>query len=697
MFSVKEYAEEMQITTQEVLKTCEFLKINAKSADDMLSEEDVIMLDNAIAVQNEVEEKENEDFDDLDEELELEEEYKPVKKDKPKGKKNESKKTGNEENYAKKRKEMYKHKSKLKTILDDEIIYKDAMTIKDTAESLKVPANDIIVNLMNLGVMASINQSIDFDTFQLIALEYGKNAKKENENDLANFEEINFNDDEKELTKRPAIVTIMGHVDHGKTTLLDYIRSSNIVSGESGGITQHIGAYQIEYEGEKITFIDTPGHAAFTKMRARGASVTDIVIIIVAADDGVMPQTKEAIDHALNAGVPIIVAINKIDKPGANPEKIYTEMANYNITAEKWGGDIPFVEISAATGENVNSLLETILAIAEVNEYKANPNRYASGTVIESKLTKNTGLVVSLLIQNGTLRLGDPVVIGSSAGKIRTIKNDTGMSVVEAGPSTPVEITGIKDAPSAGDKFMAFETEKLAKEISAKRALQNKEEKINKNVVSLEDLFEKIKSGQKELNVIVKADVKGSEEAVRESLQKIDVEGVKVNVIRSDVGAIKETDVVLANAANALIIGFNVVASSDIKDVAKEYGVEIKLYTIIYKLIEDIEDAMKGMLDPKFEEKQTGYAVVKQLFKFSKVGTIAGSMVKKGVIKNGEKVRVIRDGKIIYEGEIGSIQREKNSVKEVKEGYECGITISGYNDIKEGDEFETFEIVEVKK
>ncbi len=530
-----------------------------------------------------------------------------------------------------------------------------------------------------------------------MALEYGKTLKREATQDVSNFEELEIVDNEEDLVPRPPVVTIMGHVDHGKTTLLDYIRNSHVVDKEFGGITQHIGAYQIEYNGKFITFIDTPGHAAFTEMRARGASITDIVIIIVAADDGVMPQTEEAIDHALSANVPIIVAVNKIDKPEANIERIYTEMAAHNITPESWGGNIPFVNISAKTGDNVGEILETILAIAEVNEYKANPNRYASGTVIESRIDKSSGGVSSLLIQNGTLRLGDPIVVGTAFGKVRTIKNDLGQPIVEAGPSTPVEITGLNGNPSAGDKFMAFESEKQAKDVATKRQNNVKATKYNSDVVTFEDLFNQIQSGAKEINIVLKADVRGSEEAVKNALLKIDVEGVKVKVIRSGIGAITESDIVLANASNAIVIGFNVVTNGSTKDAAKEYSVEIRQYTIIYKLVEDIEAAMKGMLDPEFEEKITGTAEVRQLFKFSKVGTIAGVKVLKDSVKNNSKVRVIRDGAIIYDGNISSIQREKDSVKEVKEGYECGITIENFNDIKVGDIFETYEMVEVKR
>lgn len=700
MLSVKEYAEEMGITVQEVLKKCAFLGIKANAATDILDEDSVIMLDNAIDILDAVEEEKVEyNSDEEEETLVIETE----KKDTRRGKSDKAKKNFASEvkvNYAKKRKEMYKNKSKLQssTNTDDSIIlYKDGMTVGELANSLGVLTNDMIMKLMSMGLMMTINQSLDFENAEIIALEYGKTLKKESTQDVSNFEELEIIDNEEDLVKRPPVVTIMGHVDHGKTTLLDYIRNSHVVDKEFGGITQHIGAYQITYDDKKITFIDTPGHAAFTEMRARGASITDIVIIIVAADDGVMPQTEEAIDHALSAGVPIIVAVNKMDKPEANPERIYSEMAAHNITPESWGGNIPFVNISAKTGDNVEEILKTILAISEMNEYKANPKRYASGTVIESRIDKTSGGVSSLLIQNGTLRLGDPIVVGTAFGKVRTIKNDLGQPIVEAGPSSPVEITGLNGNPSAGDKFMAFESEKTAKEVAAKRSVNQKASKYKTDVVTLDDLFSQIQSGAKEINIILKADVRGSEEAVKNALLKIDVEGVKVKVIRSGIGAITESDIVLANASNALVIGFNVVASNSTKEAAKEYNVETRLYTIIYKLVEDIEAAMKGMLDPEYEEKVTGSAEVRQLFKFSKVGTIAGSKVLKDTIKNGSKVRVIREGTIIYDGVISSLQREKESVKEVKEGYECGITIDNYNDIKVGDILETYALVEVER
>lgn len=698
MFSVKDYANEMGITVQEVLKKCEFLGISASNAQDMLEEDDVIMLDNAINIMESVEnEEEDYSISEDEEDLVQETEKKDTKvlHDKVKKMNTEAK-----NNFQKKRKEMYKHKEKLKTATNETeniALYKDGMSVSDLAVELGVKGNDIIVKLMSMGLMIGLNETVDFENAEIISLEYGKTLKREETQDVSNFEELEIIDSEEDLESRPPVVTIMGHVDHGKTTLLDYIRNSHVAQGEAGGITQHIGAYQASFNDKKITFIDTPGHAAFTEMRARGASITDIVIIIVAADDGVMPQTEEAIDHALSANVPIIVAVNKIDKPEANPERIYTEMANHNIVPESWGGNVPFINISAKTGENVDVILETILLLADMNEYKANPNRYASGTVIESRIDKGTGGVASLLIQNGTLRLGDPIVVGTVHGKIRTIKNDLGQPLVEAGPSTPVEITGLTGNPVAGDKFMAFENEKQAKEIAIKRQNNSKIAKYKTDILTFDDLFSSIKSGIKEVNVILKADVRGSEEAVKNALLKIDVEGVKVKVVRSGIGAINDSDLVLANASNSIILGFNVVASPSIKEAAKDYSVEIRQYTIIYKLIEDIEAAMKGMLDPEYEEKVTGNAEVRQLFKFSKVGTIAGVKVTKDVMKNASKVRIIRDGTIVYDGVISSIQREKDSVKEVKEGYECGITIENFNDIKVGDILETYEMVEVKR
>ena len=716
MMSVSEYANDVDKSIEEIFLLCKKLNINANQEDDMLSDDDIILLDNEIEngiddqiqEEKEIEEFKEEEFDDsYDEELEevninvtVKNNNKPVKKKHENKNSHKEEKKDNE--FAKQKKEMYKHKEKLQSNVstDDEtiVLYTEGMNVADFANVLEKNVAEVIKKLMSLGKIMNLNAAIDFETAEILALDYGKTLKKDSTRDETNFEELEIIDDEKDLVPRPPVITIMGHVDHGKTTLLDTIRKTNVASGEAGGITQHIGAYQIVYNERPITFIDTPGHAAFTEMRARGASVTDIVIIIVAADDGVMPQTKEAIDHAKAAGVPIVVAVNKIDKPNANPERVMTEMSQNGITPDVWGGDTLFVNISAKTGEGIPELLDNLLLIADMQELKANPNRYASGTVIESKMDKSLGVVSTVLIQNGTLRLGDAVVVGNYAGKIRTLKNDRGENLTQATPSMPVSITGISESPSAGDKFMAFENEKKAKAISDERITAARKKNLNTNTsVSLDDLFGRIEAGAKEINVILKADVKGSEEAVKNSLQKLDVEGIKVNVIRSSIGAISESDIVLAAASDALIIGFNIRPNNKITEYAKEKGVDIRLYNIIYKVVEEMEAAMKGKLEPIYEEKVLGQAEVRKLFKFSKVGTIAGSYILDGIIKRDAKARVIRDGVVIYDGNIGSIAREKDQVKEVKQGLECGITIENFNDIKEGDVIEAYEIVEVKR
>ena len=703
MMSVQEYASSVDLSVAEVLKKASELGIEVKNASDELSDDDVIILDNAISListDTEATLEDNDSIDEVVEDIMASSHIAAINDTEKKQKlKKKSQLASSKEEYMNKRKEMYKHKEKLMTNTVDEsvVLYKENMSVKELSDALDANPNDIIKKLMGLGLMVSLNQAIDFDNASLLAVDYSKTLKKEETQNVANFEEYEVTDNESDLVGRPPVVTIMGHVDHGKTSLLDYIRNSKVVMSEFGGITQHIGAYQVEHNGSKITFIDTPGHAAFTEMRARGASVTDIVIIIVAADDGVMPQTKEAIDHAKAANVPIVVAVNKIDKPEANKERIRQEMSEAGITPEEWGGEYPFVDISAVTGEGIDLLLETIQTISEVNDYKANPNRYAIGSVIESRVDKNIGGVASLLIQNGTLRLGDPVVVGTCFGKIRTMKNDLGESIVSAGPSTPVEITGLSDNPSAGDRFMAFETESEAKTIAGRRASDARDAKNTQTAMSLDDLFNKINAGQKEIHVVLKADVRGSEEAVRNALEKIDIEGVRIKVIRSGIGTITESDVVLANASHAIIIGFNVSPSSITKEVAKEYNVEIRLYTIIYKVVEEMEQAMKGVLDPEFEESELGTATIRKIFKFSKVGNIAGSYVTTGVIKNGALARLVRDGIVIYEGKIASVQREKDAAKEVKKGFECGITLENFIDIREGDTIEAYEMVEVKK
>ncbi len=705
MMSVKEYSIDVNKSIEEILNLCKTLNINATNEDDMLDDDAIIMLDNEIANISEEETVDNdfdsEEFEDsyLEELDEIEERKENITKKK---KKNNDVNKEDKEDFRKQRKEMYKHKEKLKEnkVEDDEnvILYSNGMSVSDLASLLNVGVGEVLKKIMGLGMMLTLNSAIDFDTAEIIVSDYGKTLKSDTTRDEVNFEELEIEEKEEDLVKRAPVVTIMGHVDHGKTTLLDTIRKTNVASGEAGGITQAIGAYQISYNGKRITFIDTPGHAAFTEMRARGASVTDIVIIIVAADDGVMPQTKEAIDHAKAANVPIIVAVNKMDKPDANPERVLTEMAQNGITPEEWGGDVMFVNISAKTGMGIDDLLERILLISEIQELKANPNRYAKGTVIESKMDKNLGVVATLLIQNGTLRLGDNIVVGTAHGRVRTLKNDKGENLVEADPSMPVTITGLNESPSAGDKFMVFETEKKARNIAEQRKT-NEKLKNNKTTtsVSLDDLFSRINSGCKEINVVLKADVKGSEEAVKNSLLKIDVEGVKINVIRSGIGTVTESDIVLASASNAIIIGFNIRPSNKIMEYAKEKNIDIRLYNIIYKVVEEMEDAMKGELDPEYEEKVIGSAEVRKLFKFSKVGTIAGSYVTDGIIKRDAKARVIRDGVIVYDGNINSIAREKDQVKEVKQGLECGITIENFNDIKEKDIIEAYEICEIKR
>ena len=594
------------------------------------------------------------------------------------------------------------------------------MTVSELATSLEVNPTQIIKKLMALGTLAAINAPLDFDTAEIIVSDYDKVLKKESTRDEVNFEGLEIVDKEEDLVERPPVVTIMGHVDHGKTTLLDTIRKTNVAEGEAGGITQAIGAYQIEYKGKKITFIDTPGHAAFTEMRARGASITDIVIIIVAADfggeverimnmvdgvllvvdayEGPMPQTKFVLKKALAAGVTPIVVVNKIDKPAANVEKVLTEMSANGLQPEAWGGDIMFVNLSAKTGEGIEDLLERILLLSELGELKANPNRYASGTVIESKIDKTSGVITNLLIQNGTLRLGDPIVVGLTSGKVRTLKNDKGEDLVEASPSMPVSITGLSESPAAGDKFMVFESEKKAKKVAEQRREIAKEGRNKpKAAVSLDDLFNRVKDGEKEINIILKADVKGSEEAVKNSLLKLDVEGIKINVIRSGIGGISESDVVLAEASNAIIIGFNIRPDHKITELAKEKGIDIRLYDIIYQVVEEMEAALKGKLEPEYEEKVLGSAEVRKIFKFSKVGTIAGSYVVSGCLKRGAKARVIRDSVVINDSTIASLAREKDQVKEVKQGMECGITIDNFNDIKEKDIIEAYELVEIRK
>ena len=579
-------------------------------------------------------------------------------------------------------------------------MYEEGITVGQLAEKIgQTPAN-IIKVLFLLGTMVTINSALSDEQVELICLEYGFDAEKHVEVNEINFEEIEIVDDESDLVPRCPVVTIMGHVDHGKTTLLDTIRKSAVVEGEFGGITQHIGAYQVDVNGKKVTFLDTPGHEAFTAMRARGAQVTDIVIIVVAADDGVMPQTKEAIDHAKAAGVPIVVAINKIDKEGADPERIKGEMSEYGLLPEDWGGDTVYCEISAKKGIGIDELLETLIVVAELADLKANPNRYAYGSVVEGKLDRGRGPVATLLVENGTLRAGDPIVVGTAHGRVRQMLDDRGKVIKEALPATPVEITGLNDVPVAGDKFMVFESEKQARSVGESRlkAKLDKERSVGA-AMSLDDLFSQIKDGEVlDLNIIVKADVQGTAEAVKASLEKIDVEGVRVNVIRSTAGGISESDVLLATASKAIIYGFNVRPNAKVRQKAEEEGIEIRLHNIIYKMVEEIETAMKGMLAPEIKEVITGQAEIRQVIKVSKVGNIAGCYVTDGFIRRNCGVRLIRDGVVVYEGKLGSLKRFQDDVKEVTSGFECGLSIENFNDIKEGDIVEGYimEEVEVK-
>ncbi|MDY5993576.1 MAG: translation initiation factor IF-2 [Bacilli bacterium] len=711
MMTIEDYALDVGKTIDEIKALCDKIGINYEDEKTPLDETDIILLDNEQQdaedyITGDIEDLETKDYEEevsdkaeklaMDTKFDLDNETNFQKvKSKP------VKKAENKKEFFKERKKIYKHREKLQSNETEQdanvILYENGMTVSDLAKALEVGPVEVVKKLMALGIMASVNQSIDYDSAEVVASEYDKVLKKAETADISNFENYEISDAEEDLVERPPVVTIMGHVDHGKTTLLDYIRKSNVASGEAGGITQAIGAYSVKYKDKSITFIDTPGHEAFTEMRARGASITDIVIIIVAADDGVMPQTKEAIDHAKAAGVPIIVAINKIDKPDANIEKIMTALVENGLTPEEWGGDVIVNKISAATGENVNELLDNILLVAEMEGYKANPSRYATGAVIESKKDSKVGSVITLLIQNGTLRLGDPIVIGNSFGKVRTLKNDLGQNIVEASPSTPVEVTGISEVPSAGDKFMAFESEKQAKQIAEERKLRSREKDSNFSGMTLEDLFGRIQEGIKEIKIVLKADVNGSLEAVKNSLEKISVDGVKVSVIRGAVGAITESDIVLASASDALIIGFNVRANQKTMDMAKQYNITIKTYDIIYKVVEDMEKAMKGMLDPEYEEKVTGTLEVRQIFKFSKIGLIAGCHVLSGTVKNNQKARIIRDDVVVYNGSVKTLQHEKDQVKEVKKDMDCGITLENCQDYKEKDIIEVYDLVEIKR
>ncbi|MGE4571786.1 MAG: translation initiation factor IF-2 [Candidatus Izemoplasmatales bacterium] len=608
----------------------------------------------------------------------------------PKHEPNKNKKfTGNKKNQN-------KQNSQPKKVMPKFVTYKQGMTVGDFADQINKPASDVIKKLMFLKIMATKNQSIDRENAELLAMEYNLDLQDEVVTDLTRFEEIIETDKEEDLVSRPPVVTIMGHVDHGKTTLLDTIRHSRVVSTEAGGITQHIGAYQVEKNGKKITFIDTPGHAAFTEMRARGARITDIVILVVAADDGVMPQTREAIDHAKASQCEIIVAVNKMDVPGANPDRVKQQLADLGLLSEEWGGDIPFVEVSALKNQGIDNLLETIQVVAELKELKANPNRQATGSVIEARLDKGRGPVATILVDNGTLRVQDYFAVGATYGKVRAMTNDLGDQIKEAEPGQAVEIIGLNDVPLAGDPFRVFEDEKTVRDIADERQNRAFDKQHNsKEVMSLEDFFNQASDDTKKMNLIIKADVQGSIEAFRGSIGKIDVEGADIDIVGTGVGAVTDGDILLAEASSAIIIGFGVGVPASVRELAKEKGVEIRTYRIIYEALDDIEAAMKGMLDPVFEEQVIGEAEVRETYSVSKVGTIAGCMVTSGVVRRNSMIKIVRNGKIIFEGKLGSLKRFKDDVKEVRQGFECGITIENYNDIKEGDIIEVSTMKEV--
>ena len=688
---VYEYAKEIGKQSKDIISVLKDAEIEVSNHMSMLTEEGLAKLDSVFKKVKKEQPKENNTKNKT--------ENNQPKNDNKKAKKKKSKKEKNKKSH--KQQPAIIEAPTEETISEDTILVKDGMTVGELSEVLSVSSTELIKKLfMELKIMANINQSLTLEQIELIAMDYGKEIQEEveiNKEDLDLYFEVE--DDEKDLKERAPIVTIMGHVDHGKTTLLDTIRNTRVTAGEAGGITQHIGAYQVRAKDKKITFLDTPGHAAFTTMRARGAKITDVTILVVAADDGVMPQTIEAINHAKAAEVPIIVAVNKMDKPQANPDRVMNELVEYGLISEEWGGDTIFVPISALKGEGIDELLENILLVTEMQELKANPNRLALGTVIEAKLDKGRGAVATLLVQNGTLNVGDPLVVGNTFGRVRAMINDRNKNINVAKPSTPVEITGLQDVPNAGDRFVVFGDEKTARQIGEKRQQQYIETtRQASSAVSLDTLFEQMKQGEmKDLNIIIKADVQGSVEALAMSLAKIDVEGVNVRIIHTGVGAINESDITLAVASNAVVIGFNVRPDSNAKQMAQTEQVDIRLHSIIYKVIEEIEAAMTGLLDPEFVEKVIGLAEVRQVYKVSKIGTIAGAYVTEGKVSRDGKVRVIRDSVVIYEGEIDTLRRFKDDVKEVQSGYECGMTVENFNDIKEGDVFEVYIMEEVKK
>ena len=601
------------------------------------------------------------------------------------------------EDYIEKDNNLVNKKKKNAKPAKTSIAFKNGMTVLELAEQMDKPVTDVIKKLMFMRVMATQNQEISRENAELLAMEYNLEFKDEVITDVTRFDEMEDIDDPKDLVNRPPVVTIMGHVDHGKTTLLDNIRNARVVDTEAGGITQHIGAYQVEKNGQKITFIDTPGHAAFTEMRARGARITDIVVLVVAADDGVMPQTREAIDHAKQSNCAIIVAVNKMDKPGANPERVKQELADLDLLPDDWGGETPFCMISALKGTGIDNLLDTIQLVAEMLELKANPNRKAVGTVIEAKLDKGRGPVATILVDNGTLKVGDNFVVGSTYGKVRAMTDDLGKQIDQALPGQAVEIIGLSDVPSAGDPLKVFEDEKTVRDIASERADRdfNKEHSDKQNI-SLEDFFSRAEGKIKELKLLIKADVQGSIEAFKGSINKISVEGTSIDIVRTGVGAVTDTDILLAEASEAIIIGFGVGTPASVRDLAAEKGVEIRTYRVIYEALDHIEAAMKGLLDPVMEEKVIGEVEVREVYNVSRIGTIAGCMVTNGVVKRNSIAKLVRDGKIIFEGKLGSLKRFKDDVKEVKQGYDCGLTIDNFNDIKIGDTIEIYMMKEVE-
>ncbi|GGJ92782.1 translation initiation factor IF-2 [Lentibacillus kapialis] len=712
---IYEYAKQNNTTSKEVIQHLKDLNIDVKNHMSTVSIETIVKLDEKFAPkqsgsndksnnrqQNKTNNKTNQPKNNANQ----------GKHDKPNGKRNDPNqhhKKGHRQNKNKKHNNNNKRdhthsaskprQQKPAKKIPANITYSETLTVNDLAGKLNKDTSEIIKKLMSLGVMANKNQDLDDDTVELLCDEFGVKVEKEIILEDTDFDKYLQEDDPADLMERPAVVTIMGHVDHGKTTLLDAIRHTKVTEGEAGGITQHIGAYQVENDGRKITFLDTPGHAAFTSMRSRGAQVTDIAVLVVAADDGVMPQTVEAINHAKAAGVPIIVAVNKMDKEGANPDRVMQELTEYELIPEDWGGKTIFVNLSAIKHKGIDDLLEMLVLVSEMEELKANPNADAFGTVIEAQLDKGKGPVASLLIQNGTLHVSDSVVVGNTFGRVRAMVNDEGRRVQKADPSTPVEITGLNGVPQAGDQFLVFKDEKKARQVGdARQEKHIRENRSESTKVSLDDLFEQIKQGEmKEINVVIKADVQGSAEAMASSLEKIDVEGVNIKIIHTGVGAIKESDIILASASNAIVIGFNVRPDANAKKAAESEKVDVRLHRVIYKAIEEIESAMKGMLDPEYAEKVIGQAEVRETFKVSKIGTIAGSYVTDGKVTRDAGVRLIRDGVVQFEGEIDTLKRYKDDVKEVAQHYECGITIKNFNDIKEGDILEAFVMEEIER